>query len=110
MSKTVSFQVIPFSMSTQFSSIGPLSGAITPGQSGPGSDGNEDPALLEPHYQIVYCHHQDTHWEVLPLCRGAVSVFYSSSQLGSIAAFCSGDINAFLSVGELSILNLELFK
>ena len=34
-----------------------LSGATTPGQSGPGSDGNEGvlkaPALLEPHHQIV---------------------------------------------------------
>ena len=40
--------------------IGNLSGATTPGQSGPGSDGNEGvlafpkaPALLEPHHQIV---------------------------------------------------------
>ena len=42
-----------------------LSGATTPGQSGPGSDGNEGvpkaPALLEPHHQIVLCHIQDTH-------------------------------------------------
>ena len=37
-----------------------LSGATTPGQSGPRSDGNEEvlripkaPALLEPHHQIV---------------------------------------------------------
>ena len=43
--KTVLFQVIEFSISTQFSSVWPidntLSGATTPGQSGPGSDGNE---------------------------------------------------------------------
>ena len=32
---------------------GILSGDTTPGQSGPGSDGNEGPALLEPHHQIV---------------------------------------------------------
>ena len=43
--KTVLFQAIQLSISTLFSSIWPidrtLSGAITPGQSGPGSDGNE---------------------------------------------------------------------
>ena len=42
--KTVLFQAIQFSISAQFSSIWPidrtLSGATTPGQSGPGSDGN----------------------------------------------------------------------
>ena len=45
MSKTVLFQTIQFSISTQFSSIWPidstLSGATTLGQSEPGSDGNE---------------------------------------------------------------------
>ena len=45
MSKTVLFQAIQFSISMQFSSIWPidrtLSGATTPGQSGPGSDSNE---------------------------------------------------------------------
>ena len=45
MSKTVQFQTIQYRISTQFSSIQPidraLSGATTPGQSGPGSDGNE---------------------------------------------------------------------
>ena len=43
--KTVPLQVIQFSISTQFSSIWPidwaLSSAITPGQSGPGSNVNE---------------------------------------------------------------------
>ena len=43
--KTVLFQTIQFSISTQFSSIQPidrtLPGTITPGQSGPGSDGNK---------------------------------------------------------------------
>ena len=46
MSKTVLFQAIQFSISTQFISIWPidktLSGATTPGQSGLGSDGNEE--------------------------------------------------------------------
>ena len=45
MSKTVQFQTIIFNISTQFSSIWPiernLSGATSPGQSGPSSDGNE---------------------------------------------------------------------
>ena len=43
--QTVLFQVIQFNKSTQFSSISSidrtLSGVTTPGQSGPGSDGNE---------------------------------------------------------------------
>ena len=43
---TVLFQVLQSSISTQFSSIWPidrtLSGATTPGQSGPGNDGNEE--------------------------------------------------------------------
>ena len=45
MSKTVLFQTIQFSISTQFSSIWSidraLSGSTTPGQSGHGSNGNE---------------------------------------------------------------------
>ena len=64
MSKTVLFQVIQFSISTQFSSIWPiditLSDATTTGQSEPDSNGNErysafpkGPALLEPHQLIV---------------------------------------------------------
>ena len=43
--KKVLFQIIQFSISTQFISIWPLdralSGATTPGESGPGNDGNE---------------------------------------------------------------------
>ena len=39
--KTVLFQTIQFNISTQSSSIGPISGATTPSQSGPGNDGNE---------------------------------------------------------------------
>ena len=46
MSKTVLFQTIQFSISSQFSSIWPidrtLSGATTPGQSGHGSDDHEE--------------------------------------------------------------------
>ena len=43
--ETVLFQIIQFSINTQFSSVWPidktLSGATTPGQSGPRNDGNE---------------------------------------------------------------------
>ena len=46
MLKIVLFLTIQFSISTQFSSIWPIdrtqSGATTPGQSGPGSDGVEE--------------------------------------------------------------------
>ena len=54
------------------------SGAATLGHSRLGGDGNED-ALLEPHC----CHFQGHSLRrVLYLCRGAVSVFYSSSRQG----------------------------
>ena len=43
-----------------------FSGATTPDQSGPGSDGNKvvlhipkATALLDPHHQIVLCHNED---------------------------------------------------
>ena len=40
------------------------------------------PASLEPHHQIIYCHIQDTRWGgVLPLCRGAVGIFFSPIRL-----------------------------
>ena len=46
MSKTVLFQTIQVSISTELSSIGSidstLSGATTPGHGGPGSNGNEE--------------------------------------------------------------------
>ena len=48
--KTFLFQTIQFSISTQFSSIWSidrtLSGATIPGQSEPGSDGNEGVILI----------------------------------------------------------------
>ena len=55
MSKAVLFRVIQFSISTQFSSIWPivrtLSGATTPGESGPGSDSNE--RILQHYWYIT---------------------------------------------------------
>ena len=54
-SQTVLFKTIQFSISTQFSSIWSLdralSGATTPGHSGPGSDGNEGDAPHSPKLQ-----------------------------------------------------------
>ena len=46
------------------------------------------PALLEPHHQIAYCH--TLFGGVLPLCRGAVCVFYSPSRLSN---FCELNYN-----------------
>ena len=73
--KTVPFQTIHSSINTQFKwkiktanlnyglvlfnpLTGPLSSATTPGQSGPGSDGNKEalpkaPGLLETHHQTA---------------------------------------------------------
>ena len=66
-----------------------LSGATTPGQSGPGSNGNEevlyipqsstDENLSLRWFDVIYRTHLG---EVLPLCRDAVGVFYSPSWLG----------------------------
>ena len=42
------------------------------------------PELLELHYQIVYCHIQDTFVGDLPLCIEAIGVYYSPSWLGKI--------------------------
>ena len=57
MSKTVLFQTIQFSIISPFSSILPidraLSGATTPGQSGPGSDGNEGVLRIPPNSSIT---------------------------------------------------------
>ena len=80
----------------QFSSIWPidrtLSGATTPGQSGPGSDGNEGLLHIPQSSSITGTSPSDclviskTLVEgggVLPFCRGAVSVFYSPNQVGN---------------------------
>ena len=68
-----------------------LSDATTPGQSGPGSNGNEgvlripqSPSITGTSPSDCLVSYQDTHWRVgLPLCRGSVSVFYSPSRLGN---------------------------
>ena len=69
-----------------------LSGATTPGQSGPGSNGNEgvlhipqDPSITWTSPSDCLVSYQDTRGGggLLSLCRGAVSVFYSPSRLGN---------------------------
>ena len=101
MSKTVPFQTIQFSKSTQFNCqnyslalfnpyIGPLSGATTQGLSGPGSDGNKGVLLIPQSSSITGTSPSDFlvsypgHSLVVvggsyPLRREAVGVFYSSS-------------------------------
>ena len=57
MLKTVLFQAIQFSINTLFSLIQTidriLSGAAPPGQSGPGSDGNEELLRIRKSYGIT---------------------------------------------------------
>ena len=94
MSKTVLFHAIQFSINTLFSSIWPidwtLSGATTPGFSGPGIDSNKEalcisqsssvtgssPSLL---FSVIY---KTLVSGVLLLGRDAVSVFCRPSRLG----------------------------
>ena len=71
----------------QFSVISPidraLSSATIPVESAPRSNGNEGVFRI-PHSSSIpgtspsdcLVSYQDTHWGVLPLCRGAVGVFY----------------------------------
>ena len=67
-----------------------LSGATMPGQSGPGSNGDEgvlhipqSPSITGTSPSDCLVSYQDIHWGGggLPLCRGAISVSYSPSQL-----------------------------
>ena len=96
--KAVLLQAIQFSISTQFNSIlnidRTLSGATTPGQSGPKSDSNKG-VLRIPQSSIItgtspsdclmsYPGHS-LRGGVLPLCRETVGVFYSPSQLNKIS-------------------------
>ena len=89
--KTVLFQIILFSISSHFSSIWPidktLSGATTPGQSRPGSDGNEG-VLWIPQSSSINVISRMLVGGVLHLCRGAVGVFYSPSRLGKYVCVC----------------------
>ena len=80
-------------MSGQFNSIllidRTLTGATSPGQSGPGSDGNEGVLHITQSSSIIGTSPSDCSvsypgqsWEgVLPLCGEAVGVFYGPSWL-----------------------------
>ena len=107
MSKTVLFQTM------QFSSIWPidktLSGATTPGQSGLGSHGNVGVLCILQSSSITRTSPSDClvsypghlRGGVLSLCREAVSVFYSPSQLGK---------KMFFSCLKLTFLEGRLFE
>ena len=71
-----------------------LSDATTTGQSGPGSDGSEGVLRIPQSIRITRTSLSDclvsynrtlgeVGWGFLPLCRGAVGVFYSPSQLSN---------------------------
>ena len=73
--------------------IGPLSRATTPGQSGPGSDGNEGVLCVPQSSSITGTSPSDCLVSytghslgvgVLPLCREAIGIFYSPNRLGNI--------------------------
>ena len=65
-----------------------------PGQSGPGSNSNEGVLRIPQSPSITgtspsdclvsYLGHSLWWWGFLPLCRGAVSAFYSPNQLGKV--------------------------
>ena len=78
MSKIVLFQTIQFIISTQFSYISPidriLSGAMTPGQSGHGNDGNKGVLRIPQSSGITGVSSSD-------LCGDEGCLFCSSSQL-----------------------------
>ena len=92
--KIVLFRTIQLSMSMQFSSIWPidrnLTGATSPGQSGPGSDSNEEVLSILQISSISAASPSDCLVSypghslegVLPLYRETVGVFYCLSRLG----------------------------
>ena len=68
-----------------------LSSASIPRQSGPGSNGNEEILRIPQGYtdwslaiRLFNVISKILVWAVLPLCRDAVGVFYSISQLGCV--------------------------
>ena len=75
-----------------------LFGAPTPGQSGPGSNGNKGVLRIPQSPSIagtslsdcLVSHLAHTSVGVLPLCRGAVSVFYSPSRRSKLTMGLNG--------------------
>ena len=95
MSKTVLFRTIKFIISAPFSSISPISGATTPGQSGTGIDGSEGVQRVSQSSSITEVSPSDclvsyagySLWRVLPLCKDTVGVFCSPCRLGHRTLF-----------------------
>ena len=114
--KTVLFQVIQFSISTQFSSIQPIDrvppGATTPGHGGPRAMAKKGcsvfpkaPALLQPHHQIVQCSFQDTSWRgsYSSACTRGILQLQPTGQQWKKCADCKGDsIKKQISVGHIT--------
>ena len=104
----------------RFSSIQPvdraLSSATTPGQSGPGSDGNEGVLCIPQSSSIAgtspsdclvsYQGHSLLVVGVLSLCREAVGVFYSPSWLGKVAI---SEANASMKFCDVSFFQFSYF-
>ena len=110
--KTVLFQTIQFNISSQFSTIWPidrtLSSASTLSQSGIGGDGNEGVLHIPKSSSITgtsirlfndIC--RTVVRELLPLCRGAVGVYYKTSRVGHRTLI--GDV-LFLCRGSVGVL------
>ena len=85
MSKTVLFQTIQFSISTQIRSIQPINrallGAITPGQSGPGIDGNERVLHIPQSSSIIGTTPSDC---LVSYLGHSLEVGYSSGEMQSV--------------------------
>ena len=83
-----------------------LSGATTPDQSGPGSNGNEGVFRIPQSSSITGDSQSDclvlypghSLGRFLPLYRGAVSIFYSPSQLGKDKLVTVKDIHENLEI------------
>ena len=104
--KTVLFQTILFSINTMFSSIWPinrtLSGAITPDQSRPGRNGNEEVLCIPQSSSItgnspsdcLVLYSKHSLGGVLSLSSKAVSIIYSpnwlENRVGGLSSIKSG--------------------
>ena len=91
MSETVLFQTIQFSISTHFSSIWPidrtLSGATTPGQSGPGGDDSEGVLRISQSCRITGTSLSDCLMSYL----GHVGESYPSAEMQSVYSSAPAD-------------------
>ena len=93
---TVLFQTSQFSISTKFSFIGPinriLSGANTPGQSGPGNDGNNRVLHISKSFSITEAA-SPSDWSYL--YAGMLSVYFWPQPIGSKQC-CNNNIYIYI--------------